>query len=92
MSNWSIERLRSIDNVDFAIAMLEERRSTLRSGAPLARKCAEAVKTLEGLKPKPLCCPFCDERLVCVGNQHYATAQYRVLSCPAGCVRRRVLS
>ena len=51
MNRWTIKELGEIDDIGFAIAILNERRTELTNPyAPLAKKIEEAIKTLESLR------------------------------------------
>lgn len=47
---WTIEMMEEMDDVSFAIAILNERLSELNPYAPLAQKIKRAIQTLESLK------------------------------------------
>lgn len=47
MNRWTIQQLQSIDDIDFAIHILYERKMTLNPYSPLAKKLDEAVHTLQ---------------------------------------------
>lgn len=46
MDRWTIEELEKIDDIDFAVAILNERRNRLNPYSPLSTKLRETVNTL----------------------------------------------
>lgn len=51
MDRWTIERLNSLSNIDFAIAILNERRSSLTNYySPLSQKLGETILALTELR------------------------------------------
>ena len=63
MGRWTIKSLKEIDDITFAIAILNERKNSLNRYAPLAEKLSAAARTLSTLKSekdsRP--CEFCKE-------------------------------
>ena len=49
---WTMEQLKSTDDIYFAIAVLNERANKLNPYAPLSKKISRATKTLEHIKTK----------------------------------------
>lgn len=50
MDRWTIEQLKKTDDIDFAVAILNERRSGLTNiYSPLSERLERAARTLEGL-------------------------------------------
>nr|DAL85249.1 MAG TPA: hypothetical protein [Caudoviricetes sp.] len=50
MSRWTIEQLKKIDDLEFAVSILNERRNELTNiYSPLSEKLARAARVLEGL-------------------------------------------
>ncbi len=47
---WTMKQLDEIGDIDFAIAILNERANKLNSYAPLSKKIYKTIKTLESLK------------------------------------------
>jgi hypothetical protein len=51
MNRWTMKELEEIDDIGFAIAILNERLADLSNPyAPLAKKIEEAIKTLKSLR------------------------------------------
>lgn len=50
MDRWKIDELKKIDDIDFAIAILDERKRKICAYSPLAIKISEAQRTLRGMK------------------------------------------
>lgn len=50
MNRWTIQQLESIDDVDFAIQILYERKMALNPYSPLAKKLDEAAHTLQEIR------------------------------------------
>jgi hypothetical protein len=50
MQRWTIEQLRSIDDIDFAICILGERKMALNPYSPLGKKLNDAVHTLRKIQ------------------------------------------
>ena len=47
---WTMKQLDEISEIDFAIAVLNERRRKLNPYAPLSKKIAKTIAKLESLK------------------------------------------
>lgn len=47
---WTIKQMKEMGDLEFAIAILNERAERLNPYAPLSKRIAKAVKTLEKLK------------------------------------------
>ena len=50
MDRWTMEDLERTDDIDFAIAILNERRAKLTPYSPLGTKLTETVHTLNTIK------------------------------------------
>lgn len=50
MNRWTMDDLKRIDDLDFAVCILTERRNGLNAYSPLATKLAEAVRTIQDIK------------------------------------------
>ncbi|MBO5863969.1 MAG: hypothetical protein J6Q59_06850 [Paludibacteraceae bacterium] len=50
MDRWKAAELKDIDDIDFAIAILDWRRMKVTPYSPLGVKLAQAIRTLEKLK------------------------------------------
>lgn len=50
MDRWKIDELRNIGDIDFAIAILDERKRKVSPYSPLAVKISQTQKTLRNLK------------------------------------------
>lgn len=46
MDRWTIEELEKIDDIEFAVAILNERRNRLNPYSPLSTKLRESANTL----------------------------------------------
>jgi len=50
---WTIEQMKNMDDLSFAITILNERRNKLTNVySPLSQKLGKAIKTLENLREK----------------------------------------
>lgn len=47
---WTMEELTKIDDLDFAVCILNERRADLNAYSPLSVKLAQSVKTVQDIK------------------------------------------
>ena len=50
MDRWKIDELKNIGDIDFAIAILDERKRKVSPYSPLAVKISQAQRTLRNLK------------------------------------------
>ena len=52
MDRWTMEQMSKLDSVDFAIAILNERRNKVTPYSPLGQKCLNSAHELSGMKEK----------------------------------------